>query len=142
MKSVPALRFEYQPSRIITFAIILFSACAMLAITACGLPSWAKVVLEIAASIYAALSLKDFLRPSFRYVHWHAAGHWRLRDADDREHIAELHSAVIVGGVISLSLRSKATGMRTVLLLSDNCDAETRRRLRVRLARVNAETMA
>jgi hypothetical protein len=70
-----------------------------------------------------------------RRAAWHPAGHWRIVDADGREHVAELQRATVRGEWIVLTLR-RSDGKRVPLLLApDVCDADTRRRLRVRLAR-------
>src|SRR5689334_2922790 len=105
MKSAAAIGFDYRPSP-------WFAACgagvwllALLAVATCGMPVWAKIVIAIFASIYAGWALRDFLRPPCMHLLWHAAGHWRVRDAGGQEHVAELRHASAHGGFIVLSLR-------------------------------------
>jgi toxin CptA len=142
MKSVPAIGFDYRPSRLIAVAIVAVLTCAGIAIAVCGLPVGSKVLLAIASCGYGVWSLRDFLQPRCRHLHWHEAGHWRVRDAQEQEHLFELHNAVMLGSLIALSLRSKAIGRTSVLLLPDNCDADTRRHLRVRVARTKGDSVA
>jgi toxin CptA len=139
MKSAAAIGFDYRPSR-------WFAACGvgvwllgLLAVAVCGLPVWSKIAVAIAASVYAGWALRDFLRPPCSHLVWLAAGHWRAQDAGGQEHVAELRHASVVGGLIVLSFRGTAFGKISIVLLPDNCDAETRRRLRVRLARMEAD---
>ena len=139
MKSAAAIGFDYRPSR-------WFAACGvgvwllgLLAVAVCGLPVWSKVAVAIAASVYAGLALRDFLHPPCSHLVWLAAGHWRAHDAGGQEHVAELRHASVVGGLIVLSFRGTAFGKTSIVLLPDNCDADIRRRLRVRLARVQAD---
>lgn len=80
MKSAPATAFDYTPSRWLAAALVGFVLLAIVAIAFCGLVMWLKAVLVIATEVYAAWSLRDFLRPPFGHIVWHAAGHWRVRD--------------------------------------------------------------
>ncbi len=66
---------------------------------------------------------------------WHSAGHWRLRDANADECTGELVGATTVGALIVLTLRIGANDVIALPLLSDNCNRDTRRVLRVRLSR-------
>jgi toxin CptA len=139
MKSAAAIGFDYRPSRGFAACGVVVWLFALLAIAACGLPLWSKPGLAIVVSLYAAWALRDFLRSPCRHLLWHAAGHWRVFDAGGREHVAELRHSSIVGGLIALSFRAASFGKTSIVLLPDNSDAETRRRLRVRLARVGAD---
>jgi toxin CptA len=138
MKSAPAIGFDYRPSRFVAASAGLVWLFALLALAVCGLPAWSKGVLAVVASVYAAWALRDFLRRSFDHVFWHEAGHWRMSKGDELEQAAELLHAMVLGGVIVLSFRVASIGKVSVMLLPDNCEADTRRRLRVRLARVRA----
>ena len=139
MKSAAAIGFDYAPSRWFAACSLGVWLLALLAIAACGLPAWSKIALAIVASVYAGWALRDFLRPPCRHLLWHAAGHWRAHDSDGQEHVAELRHASVIGGLIVLSFRAASIGKTSIVLLPDNCDAETRRRLRVRLSRVEAD---
>ena len=135
MKSATAIGFDYRPSRWFAACSVGVWSLALLAVALCGIPVWSKVAVAIVASAYAGWALRDFLRPPCRHLLWHAAGHWRAHDAGGEEHVAELCHASVVGGLIALSFHSTSFGKISIVLLPDNCDSETRRRLRVRLAR-------
>jgi hypothetical protein len=45
----------------------------------------------------------------------------------------------MLGGLIMLSFRAPLIGKASIVLLPDNCAADIRRRLRVRLARAQAD---
>jgi toxin CptA len=139
MKSAAAIGFDYRPSRLVAACIVLVWLFALLAIVVCGLPAWCKVTLVLGASLYASLALRDFLRLPCRHLSWHAAGHWRAHEVGGQEHAAELRHATVLGRGIVLWFRTASLGKTPIILLPDNCDAETRRRLRVRLARVQAD---
>ena len=138
MKSAPAIGFDHRPSRLVTVGATLLWLLALLALAVCGLPAWSKAALAAGASLYAGLALRQFLRQPCRHLLWHEAGHWRMRHADGQEHSAQLRHATVLGGVIVLSLRVASLGKTSIVLLPDNCEADTRRRLRVRLARIQA----
>jgi toxin CptA len=74
-------------------------------------------------------------KPLIRRCAWYESGHWRVRDASGEELEASLRQASVRGGCIVLRLHSTLARSSTLVLLPDNCDADTRRRLRVRLAR-------
>jgi toxin CptA len=136
MKFAPAIAFDYRPSRWLGLAVggVAFLACVAVALS--GMPWWTKLAAAIAACCYAAHSLRRFWLVSVRRVAWHEAGHWRIAEADGAEHVAELEHAVVRGAWIVLRLQ-RSDGERLVLILGpDNSDADVRRRLRVRLARV------
>jgi toxin CptA len=135
MKSVPAIAFDYRPSRWVAAGVVAVGLLGLLSLTLCGFPLWLKWGVAAALCIYAGFVLRRFFYPAFVRFSWHEAGHWCMRDRDDREHVAELRHATVLGGLIVLVMRAIAGGNFSVMLMSDNCDADTRRRLRVRLAR-------
>jgi toxin CptA len=55
-----------------------------------------------------------------------------------QDHAASLRQASVRGGLIVLRFASPLRRTTTLVLLPDNCDADTRRRLRVRLARADS----
>jgi toxin CptA len=135
MKSAPAIAFDYRPSRWLVAAVAAVTLAASIAILQSGLPLALRLALLAAAVAYATYSLRRFRRQAPRRLAWHAAGHWRVADADGGEHTAELARAVVRGGWIVLGLRRQDGRRLRVILAPDNSDADTRRRLRVRLAR-------
>lgn len=136
MKSAPAIAFDYGPSRWLAVAVAGVTLLAFVAVVLSGMPAWAKIAVAIVACVYAVHSLRRFWHPSARRVAWHEAGHWRIVAPDGIEHVADLEHAVVRGAWIVLRLRRNDKHRLTLLLGPDNCDADTQRRLRVRLARV------
>ena len=136
MKSATAVAFDYRPSRWLVAAVILMAVLAFGAIALSGMPWWAGIFAVAFVAACAGFALGRFLRPRVRRAVWQQAGHWRVTDADGREFTAELTRGVARGAWIVLSLR-RSDGTDSALILSpDNCTADTRRQLRVRLARV------
>lgn len=140
MKSALAIGFDYAPSRLLAAGIAGVWLLALSALAVCGLPVWVKIALALACSLYAAWTLREFLRPSCRHVLWHDAGHWRLSDASGEGHVAEFVSAVVRGAWIVLTLRRSDGKRMSFVLAPDNCNTDVRRRLRVRLARIQASS--
>lgn len=135
MTSVPTIAIDYRPSRVLLSGFLAIAACAALAIAACGLgPAW-KWGLAASAAAYTGWALRKFLSPPFARIVWHSAGHWRLCDAHGDERAGEFVRAVVLGVFTVLVLRTATKHAVAFLLLPDNCDAETRRKLHVRLAR-------
>jgi toxin CptA len=137
MKSAPAIAFDYRPSRWLVIALIGVALLAVAAIAFCGLALWIKALLIFAACGYAAWSLRSLLRPPFDRVVWHAAGHWRVRDRAGDERAAEFVHATVRGRWIVLVLRVGPKLRIALPLFADNCDGETHRQLRIRLATTN-----
>jgi toxin CptA len=138
MKSVPAIAFDYRPSRRLLLAVAAGTALAVVSILVCGLSLWPKLGQALLTAIYAAWSAWRLWHPQFVQIAWHSAGHWRLRDAQGREHPGELAHATVLGVLIILAMRTHGKRTSTFVLLPDNCDDETRRKLRVRLARADS----
>ena len=135
MKSAPAIEFDYQPSRWLIVAIALMAVLACVGIMHSGIPVRFKAAGGIFACAIAGLALGRCLRPLVRRAAWQTAGHWRLTDPDGREFTAEFVGGVARGAWVVLNLR-RSDGRRVALILGpDTCDADTRRRLRVRLGR-------
>jgi toxin CptA len=135
VKVIPAIAFDYRPSRWLLGAIGVAAALAFAALASCGLDVRIKAPIAFAGTAYAFWALRRFLRVRFDHVTWHSAGHWRLRDADAHERTGELVGATTVGALIVLTLRIGAKHVVALPLLPDNCDKDTRRVLRVRLSR-------
>jgi len=132
MKSANAIAFDYRPSRWLLVAILGMAALALLSVAVSGMPGWAKTGLCTVAASWAGFALGRFWRPQITRAAWQPGGHWRVTDGDGNEHVAELHRAVARGAWIVLNLRHGDKRV-TLILGPDNCDADTRRRLRVRL---------
>ena len=132
MKSATAIAFDYRPSRWLLAAIMVIAALALASIAFSGAPAWAKIGLCILAGGWAGFAATRFLRLAIARAAWQPGGHWRVTDGDGNEYVAELHRAVARGAWIVLNLRHGDKRV-TLILGPDNCDADTRRRLRVRL---------
>jgi toxin CptA len=136
MKSAPAITFDYRPSRWVAAGVVAIALVSLVAVAFSGIAVWLRGMIGFVACAYAALALWRFLASPVQRVAWHAAGHWRLLDLDGEQHALELRHAVVRGAWIVLSLRHN-DGRRVALVLApDNCHADVRRRLRVRLASV------
>ncbi len=134
MKSAPAIAFDYRPSRRLMLAVVLVCILAMLALWLSGLPWWGKLGLIPAAVAYAVATWLRMNRNAPGRVAWQAEGHWNLLDAQQRTRAVELESAVVRGNWIFLNFRRRNSEPVRIVLGPDNCEADTRRRLRVRLA--------
>ena len=135
MKSAPAIAFDYVPSRWLLAALIAVSGLALLAIALSGVSLWSKGVLALAGCVYAGRAVAGLRKPRIHRCAWYESGQWRVRDGRGQELEASLRQASVRGGCIVLRLHSALGHSSTLILLPDNCDADTRRRLRVRLAR-------
>ena len=135
MKSAPAIVFDYRPSRWLAAAACLIAFAGLLALFYSGVPPWAQFLAAALACFYAGYGLLRFLRHPVRRAAWDEAGHWRLADADGNGHLADLQQALVRGPWIVLRLRRRDAAHIAIILGPDNSDADTRRRLRVRLAR-------
>ncbi len=119
-------------------AAALLTFAALYAIALCGLNAWIKLAASALVLVHAGMSLRRFLSPRFVHATWLPSGHWRLRDRAGGECNGALRDAVVLGGAIVLRLDANRKRHLALVLVPDNCDTETRRRLRVRLMRADA----
>ena len=150
MRTPPAIGFECRPSRALAICIVVFAALAVLAIALSGLTRLPGMILIVVAVGYGAASLWRFLHPHVLALTWRSDGSVSIRLAtrggDVEEVQGELRDARVLGFLIVLHLRWPR-GRTSLWLLPDNLDADTRRRLRVRLgsdgtrASVNADSI-
>lgn len=135
MKSATAVAFDYKPSRWLVAAVVLMCALAFVGVALSGMQRGVEIFSVAFAMVCAVFALGRLRRPLVRRIAWQQAGHWRVADADGREFTAELIRGVVRGSWIVLNLR-RSDGKDLALILGpDNCTADTRRQLRVRLAR-------
>lgn len=135
MKSAPAIAFDYRASRALLGAVVAVLLLALGGILNSGFDGAWKLALIVATCVYAGFSLDVLRRCPVTRCAWHAGGQWRLRDRHGEEHSAVLLHSATRGPLIALVLRAGALRRVNLVLLPDNCDAETRRQLRVRLGR-------
>jgi toxin CptA len=139
MASAPAIGFEYRPSRLIRRLRWSVAGLAMVALLVSGIDPPVRVLLVFVFLFAAGLGLARWRRvPSPTAVGWHPKSGWTVRMADGRDATMTLCSFRVLAGCIVLNLAGE--GMRHDLwLLPDNSDADTRRRLRMRLAATGGE---
>lgn len=138
MRTAPAVAFEYHPSRVLAIATLAVSLLAAWAVAISGAPRGWRLALMLLVVLYGAFSLARLLQPRVRSVLWRVDGTVELvlRDRtpeDGGAALATIQGARVVGPLIVLALRWPPRGSATVWLLPDNLDADTRRRLRMRL---------
>ena len=138
MASAPAIGFEYRPSRLIRRLRWSVAGLAVLALMLSGVGLATQAGLGLL--LIAGLGLAHWLRVTPpTAVGWHPASGWTLRMADGSDVAVALRSFRVLAGCIVLNLAGG--GVRHDLwLLPDNSDADTRRRLRMRLAATVGET--
>ncbi len=134
MKSAPTIAFDYRPSRWIGIAAGVMLALAVLAPWLTELPLIARAAVSLAAFAAGIRALRSHARPRFRRIAWRASG-WSLIDRADAEHAALLTSHAHLGALLALSFRHGPRARFQAVLMPDNLDAQTRRRLILLLAR-------
>ena len=134
MKSASAIAFDYRPSHGLALAAATILCVAIAAPWFSALPFAARIALSVVVCAAGAISLRRFLRPSFRRIAYRVSG-WTVLDANDREYAALLRSHVCLGAWISLDFQLDRSRRFRAVLGPDNVDAETRRRLVLLLAR-------
>ena len=138
MTSAPAIGFEYRPSRWLPRLLNAVAVLAILAIALSGLPVWLKLLLSAVAALLAWRAVRRWWASPVRAAGWSGEGGWSLHLADHRDAAATLASFRVLGDCILLRLRAASLGEQVLLLAPDNSDADIRRRLRMRLATVQA----
>lgn len=133
MPSAPAIGFELKPSRHLALA------CAVMLLLA-GLALWLSAVPTVPSLAVTAMLLvlgwhgwRYWRADRWRALALDAQGRWQLHGRDGGDHPATLLGQRVLGPYIVLQL--ECGGRRHGLLLGpDNLDADSRRRLRTRLA--------
>lgn len=137
MRSAPAIGFDYKPSRLLAVGIVVMCGLALLAIARSGVAWWAAWVLAAFALAYGAYALWRHGHPLVAAVSWHSDGslliHLSGRSGEVGEVSGTLRSSRVLGSWIMMDLAWPLRGRAALWLLSDNLDADVRRRLRVRL---------
>ncbi|MGP1666128.1 MAG: protein YgfX [Rhodanobacter sp.] len=136
MTSAPAIGFEYRPSRGLLRCLIGVAALAILAIVLCALAWWFKVVLTLVVVVAAWRSVHRIAAAPIVAAGWGADNEWTLHLRDHEDVAAILLSFRMLGDMVLLRLRVAGSDTHALLLMPDNSDADTRRRLRMRLATV------
>ena len=139
MTSAPAIGFEYRPSRWLGRLLFLVSVLAAIAVWISAAPWPVKFAISIAIGVALWRTLMRWSGVSVRTAGWGRDGSWSLRLRGDQDCAATLASYRIIGSqAVWLRLSLADRGHATLLLAPDNSDADIRRRLRMRLAQVEA----
>ena len=133
MKQPPAIGFDCRVSGSLVIAAIIAGLLALLAVHLMRGPAWLHHVLHLAAVAYVAAVVAGMLRPRVKAVVWRADGSTEITMRDGRALQGAVGSARVMGPLIVLTLRWPPRGRTHLWLLPDNLDADTRRRLRMRL---------
>jgi hypothetical protein len=133
MKSAATIEIDYRPSSWLLAAIIGIAVLAIMAIALSGMPAWAKATASVFCAICTSHALYRHWHPRVRRAVWQAVGEWQVVDSEGRETSATLHRGVARGAWVVLGLRNSERKRLNLILGPDNCAADTRRRLRVRL---------
>lgn len=140
MTSAPAIGFEYRPSRLLPRALVLVAAVANVAVAACALGLLLKLSLVAAVVTSSWLSLRRLAANPIAAAGWSADNAWTLHLLDHEDVTATLASFRVLGAFVLLRLQTAERGTQIVLLAPDNSDADIRRRLRMRLATMQADS--
>ena len=147
MKHAPAIGFTCRVSWLLVAATLIVGVFALVAVQLVRGSAWLHHVLHAATLAYVAAVIAGMLRPRVKALVWRADG---TADIALRDHLVESGRAVqgavggarVLGPLIVLTLRWPPRGRAHMWLLPDNLDADTRRRLRMRLGAEGAGAAA
>jgi toxin CptA len=138
MTSAPAIGFEYRHSRWVQGLLVAAAALTLLAIALSGLPGILQATVALGVMVACARALRRLHLPVVA-VGWSGQSGWSLHGLDGADEPATLLSHKVVRTLVLLRMASRCHGKLTLWLMPDNCDADTRRRLRMRLAVLQAD---
>ncbi|HEY0197967.1 MAG TPA: protein YgfX [Rhodanobacter sp.] len=134
MTSAPAIGFEYSPSRWLPRVSVAVAVLALLALVLCALALWIKLLLIALVLLATWRSMRATSVSVVAAVGLSGDNDWTLRLTTYDDVPATLASFRVLGAFVLLRLHTTSVGTQVVLLAPDNSDADTRRRLRMRLA--------
>lgn len=140
MKSAAAITFERRPSWLLALSLALLTGLALVAVWSSGLrerPEAAGLVSLLCLILLLRQLRSQFVSP-WRRAAWDSAGNWQLMDAHSAVLPVRLAAWHVLGLCLLLRLRGGDGERVNLMLLPDNLDADTRRRLRVRLRQTSA----
>lgn len=137
MKSAPSLSFEPRPSRYARTLAFVIGVLAVGAVSFSGMPDGPRIGLATGMVIATALTLRTLTTAPTPRCTRQAEGHWVVRFGAT-EHRVALNSSHDLGFVIALHFRSEHGQRIDLALWPDSISTETRRQLRVWLARNGA----
>lgn len=148
-KYATPLRFKIVPSRILISIVSLMHLGAIALLIPASLPLWAIAVCSLIITVSLTISWSraewitgrlsmEAIWPKFTEAVWGDEDQWQLFDNHQQLHSAILVPSTYVSArfvVVNLRLENKAwyCRHRAIVLLPDNIDPETFRRLRIRL---------
>jgi toxin CptA len=139
MTSAPAIGFEYRPSRWLGRLLLLVSSLASLAVWLSAVPWMAKLAVTVAMVFALWRTRNQVSAMPVQAAGWGRDGGWSLRMRAGEDAAATLASFRVIGeNVVWLRLCLPGRRHAVLLLAPDNSDADIRRRLRMRLAQVEA----
>ena len=138
MTSAPAIGFEYRPSRLLRRILIVVAILVVLAVVLCALTPWLKLLLIAGVLLATWQSVRTVTVSSVAAAGWGADNDWTLHLSSHEDVPAVLASYRVLGSFVLLRLNTAGQGVQVLLLVPDNSDADIRRRLRMRLAAVQA----
>ncbi len=127
MRSVPAIAFDYRPSRLLIAALASMLVLALISINVTGLDWTWKVGLSAIALGACVRSLHHWTHPRWTRIAFGEAG-WVLADRAGNEAAAVLARYAKLGAMQVLTLRAESRAFHAVIL-PDNLDGDARRRL-------------
>lgn len=138
MKQAPAIGFTCRVSWSLVIATLVVGVFALVAVQLVRGPAWLHHVLHLATLAYVAAVVAGMLRPRVKALVWREDGTTdiTLRDnlvGNGRTVQGVVSGARVLGPLIVLTLRWPPRERAHLWLLPDNLDADTRRRLRMRL---------
>lgn len=142
MKQPPAIGFDCRVSGLLVIATIIAGLLALVAVQLMRGPAWLHYILHLSALAYVSMTVAGMLRPRVKAVVWRVDGSAGITLRDGRALQGAVGSARVMGALIVLTLRWPPRGREHLWLLPDNLDADTRRRLRVRLGAEAAGTLS
>lgn len=147
MKQAPAIGFTCRASWLLVVATLLVGLLALLAVQLARGPAWLHHGLHLATVVYLAAVIAGMLRPRVKAVVWREDGtaDITLRDSlveESRTVQGAVSAARLLGPLIVLTLRWPPRERAHLWLLPDNLDADTRRRLRMRLGAETATAVS
>ena len=137
MSSAPSITFDVRPSRLLALAVVLMALLAIVAVILSRLPWSFQLGACVLVVLYGGYHLRRSRRQPLASVGWHGDDTWTLNLADGRQAQGHLRSGRVLGPLIVLRLAWPQGGETALTLLPDSVDADTRRRLRMRLSAVS-----
>lgn len=138
MKQAPSIGFTCRVSWLLVIATLVVGLAALVAVQLVRGPALLHHVLHLAIAAYAGAVIGGMLRPRVRALAWRADGSAEITLRDNlvesgRTVQGAVGSARVLGPLLVLTLSWPPRGRAHLWLLPDNLDADTRRRLRMRL---------